>query len=319
MRYDYTAIIPACDEENNIPELVSSLKFLKGKSRFNFEVVIVDDGSKDGTGKVLKELTKDDEWITTIKHPRRLGITKSLETGHEAARSDVFVFFPADLQFEVDDIERLAGPVVNGEYDVVTGKKIGKYEKRFVSNIYNSLGKFLFRIPVKDMNSIKAYNRKSIVSVPLRKEWHRYIVILAYESGAAIGEIDVNLHPRKSGKSKFTAMRIPIGILDLLGVFSEIRIMKKPMLVFGTVGLLSMAFGGVVAFLALVLRLLSHGYRPLLYLVILLVLGGFLSFMLGIVGEKLAGISKQQEMILKRIYKIENKEREYPCGDKSDT
>lgn len=308
MKFDYTVIIPACNEEENMNELFASLTALEKKSEVKFEAVIVDDGSTDNTPALADELAQGKEWIKVIHHPRRLGITKALEAGQEAAGSDVFVFFPADLQFDVEDIPRMAEPVVKGIYDIVTGAKIGKYEKKFVSGIYNTLGKMLFKIPVKDMNSVKAYNRKSVLSIPLRKEWHRYIVILAHESGAKIGEIEVKLYPRKSGKSKFTPLRIPVGLLDLLGVFSEVRIMKKPMLVFGTMGIISMVSGAVVALTALVLRILSHGYRPLLYLVILLVLGGFLSFMLGIVGEKLAGISKRQEMILKKLDRMSRKD-----------
>ncbi len=308
MKYDYTVIIPACDEEENIPDLIKALKNLREKSELQMEAVIVDDGSKDKTAELLDELSGKDEWIKVFHHPRRLGITKSLEKGQEKAQSDVFVFFPADMQFDVNDIPRLAEPVVKGRYDVVTGKKIGKYEKKFVSGIYNTLGKMLFNIPVKDMNSVKAYSRESVLSIPLRKEWHRYIVILAHEAGAKIGEIEVTLFPRKGGKSKFNSLRVPVGLLDLLGVFSEVRIMKKPMLVFGTIGLASMFAGILVSLTALVLRILSHGYRPLLYLVILLLLGGFLSFTLGIVGEKLAGISKRQEMILKKLDRMSRKD-----------
>lgn len=308
-KYDFSIIIPACNEEENLDELFLKLEELNASLGFAAEVVLVNDGSTDKTGVIAEMKSKNLKWFKICHHSRRMGITSALATGQENASSDIFVFFPADLQFDVFDIPLLTNGILEDKYDIVTGRKIGIYNKKFVSSIYNNISRLLFQVPVKDMNSIKAYRKNIVNNIPLRKDWHRYIVVLAYDNGARVSEVDVKLYPRKSGKSKFGFWRIPVGVLDLLGVFSEIRIMKKPMLIFGTIGGLSMLVGLLTGIIAMILRFFGVGLRPLLYLVMLLILGGFSSFTFGILGETIAGIYKRQESILKKIYEKDDKNK----------
>ena len=302
--YDYTVIIPACNEQDNIEPLIECLIKLNENDKYSPEVILVNDGSTDRTGEMLEAIRNSYPWIKIHHNFRRRGITSCLETGHSLASTDIFVFFPADLQFSTEDIPKLVNPLIEGKFDIVTGRKIGKYEKKFVSSIYNNLSQWLFKVPVTDLNSIKAYRREFIRNIPLRKDWHRFMVVMAFEQGARVGEVEVQLFPRKAGKSKFGLFRIPLAVLDLMTVISEVRIMKKPMLTFGTLGGISIILGSLTGLIALVLRIFGYGFRPLLYLVMLLILGGLLFFVLGIIGESIASISKRQNIIMDEIEKI---------------
>jgi glycosyltransferase involved in cell wall biosynthesis len=220
-----------------------------------------------------------------------MGVTEALLTGFEVADGDIFVYFPADLQYSTDDIPRLVKKIQEG-YDIVCGWKVGKYEKKFVSNVYNALSRKLFHIPIHDLNSIKAFKREIVDEIPWRKDWHRYMVVMAYEQGFSVGEVRVKLYPRKYGKSKFSGPRRAIvGIFDLIAVKFQISFMRKPMLFFGSIGGVLLLAGLIVGIIALYMRFgLHHGYRPLGFLVIFLGLGGLILFIFGFLAEAIAGI-----------------------------
>jgi hypothetical protein len=200
------------------------------------------------------------------------------------------VFYPADLQFKPEDIPRLAAPVLAGTADIVTGFKQGTYEKEFVSRIYNWLSRKLFRVQVKDLNSVKAYRREVMETLPLRPDWHRYMVAIAAAQGFAISEVAVPLYPRHAGRSKFGVARIPVGLLDMLSVWFELRFGQKPLLLFGMIGL-TIFFVGLTAGLVALGRLLMYGVGQRWVWTIIqtcLVLGGVF-FAMGLLGEQIAG------------------------------
>jgi len=178
----------------------------------------------------------------------------------------------------------------------VTGWKQGDYEKKFVSNVYNFWARKLFRLEIHDMNAIKAIRKEVLNVIPMRKDWHRYVVPLAKEAGYKIAEVRVNLRPRRYGSPKYQQKsRILIGFFDLLAVKFQLSFMKKPLLYFGTVGLFSIATGVLVGVFSIVLRLFGYGFRPLLYLVILLVISGILFFSLALIGESIRAILDRLE------------------------
>ena len=147
----------------------------------------------------------------------RRGIADALRTGYLAARGDVLVFYPADLQFKPEDIPRLVAPILRRRVRHGHRLQEGKYDKAFVSGIYNRLSRTLFHVPVKDLNSVKAYRREIMDALPMRPDWHRYMVVIAAAQGFTVSEIPVPLYPRHAGKSKFaTWHRIPVGVLDML-------------------------------------------------------------------------------------------------------
>jgi len=295
-------IVPAFNEEENIPFLVEEFATLaKKEPRFDFEVLLIDDGSSDGTYTAAKKLARKHPFLRVIKHRTNFGVTRALETGFENAKGEVFVFFPADLQFLAADIPRLVEPILKEEADLVTGRKIGRYKKRFISGVYNILSRMLFRIKVRDLNSIKAFRREVVEDISLRKDWHRYIVVLAAKDGWRTEEVDVTLRPRMHGRSKFGFWRIPLGVLDLISVSFLLRYSRKPMLLFGTLGGISIGLGIIAGLVAIGLRIAGIGFRPLLYLVILLVVTGLLLMMAGFLAEQVAQLRAEIEDVKKHI------------------
>src|SRR5947208_730019 len=166
--------------------------------------------------------------------------------------------------------------------------------KRCVSWVYNTLCRWLFGIRVTDLNSVKAYRREVMESLPSRPDWHRYMVVLAAAEGFRIAERPVPLFPRHSGKSKFGIGRIPVGVLDLLSVWFQLRFGRKPMMFFGVPGAVTILLGVAVGIYALIERFVFlRGNRAFLYLVILLVIAGLALFMLGFLGEMVAGMREE--------------------------
>jgi glycosyltransferase involved in cell wall biosynthesis len=255
-----------------------------------YEVVVVDDGSVDETWRVLQDLRTRYDFLQAVRHRARRGIADALRTGYLHAAGRVLVFYPADLQFKPEDIPRLVAPILADESDMVTGFKEGHYEKAFVSGIYNRLSRALFHVPVKDLNSVKAYRREIMDALPVRPDWHRYMIVIAAAQGFTVSEIPVPLYPRHAGRSKFGLSRIPVGVLDMLAVWFELRFGKKPLLLFGMVGAALFILGFVVGVIALVYRYVGGvGYRPLLTLVETCLLLGSVFFATGLLGEQIAG------------------------------
>ncbi len=285
-------VIPAYNEAVNIPFLVEEFdKFVKKHK--NYEVILVDDGSEDGSFDIAKDHKRT--YLKVIRHKRNLGKTQAIISGARAAKGDIIVVFDADLQYDSQDIPRLVQLIKNGA-DIATGWKQGHYEKKFISSAYNYWARRLFDLSIHDMNSIKAFKKEVIETIPLRKDWHRYIVPLAKEAGFKISELKVNLRPRKYGTPKYQdKSRILIGLLDLLAVKFQLTFMQKPLLYFGTIGLLSIGFGILTGILAIILRFFGYGFRPLLYLVVLLIISGILFFSLALIGESIRAILDRLE------------------------
>jgi hypothetical protein len=228
-----------------------------------------------------------------------LGIADALKSGAEIARGRIFVFFPADLQFLPADIPSLVEPIRSGEADMVTGTKQGQYDKAFVSGVYNRLCRLLFGIRVTDLNAVKAYRREVMAAVPSRPDWHRFIAPIAAADGYKLTERPVTLHPRQHGQSKFGIGRIPVGVIDLVSVWFQLRFGRKPLLFFGVPGGVLVILGVIVGIVAIALRLAGVGFRPLLSLVLILVISGIALFGFGFIGELLAG-QREEIRALKR-------------------
>jgi glycosyltransferase involved in cell wall biosynthesis len=286
---DVSVLIPAKDEALNLPELVRQCAAALGPAGFGFEVIVVDDGSTDDTAQVLGRLTQEHPWLRSVTHRRRRGIADALRSGADAARGGVLVFYPGDLQYKPEDIPRLVRPILAGEADIVTGTKQGKYEKAFVSTVYNTLCRWLFGVQVTDLNSVKAYRREIMDVQPLRPDWHRYMVVIAAAEGYRLTSTPVPLYPRTAGVSKFGWGRIPVGVLDLLSVWFQLRFGRKPMLFFGVAGALLFFLGFLTGVAALVMRYgFNYGFRPMLDLIMVLVICGVALFGFGFVGELVA-------------------------------
>jgi glycosyltransferase involved in cell wall biosynthesis len=287
---DVSVLVPAKDEAENLPLFMEQAQAAFANSTVSYEVVVINDGSSDNTEQVLEQLQKKYSFLRVAHHRRQRGIADALRTGYLAARGRVLVFYPADLQYKPEDIPRLVAPILAGESDMVTGYKQGVYEKAFVSKIYNGLSRSLFEIPVRDLNSVKAYRREIMELLPVRPDWHRYMIVIAAENGFTVTEIPVPLYPRNAGVSKFGIGRIPIGVLDMLSVWFELRFGRKPLLLFGMTGFALFLIGVLAGIVALALRIFwDLGFRPLLNLVEICVITGSVFLVGGLLGEMIAG------------------------------
>jgi glycosyltransferase involved in cell wall biosynthesis len=269
-KVDVSVLVPAKDEAANLPLFLEQAAAAFRTADATFEVIVVDDGSTDDTWAVLGALVDQYPFMRRIRHRRQRGIADALRTGYLQARGDVLVFYPADLQYKPEDIPRLVAPILAGESDMVTGYKQGKYEKAFVSRVYNRLSRLLFEIPVRDLNSVKAYRREIMEQLPVRPDWHRYMIVIAAAQGFTVTEIPVPLYPRHAGRSKFGKSRIVVGTLDMLSVWFELRFGRKPLMLFGTLGSLLFLLGVLTGVVALLMRFVIppyQGFRPLLNLI----------------------------------------------------
>lgn len=295
---DVSVLVPARDEAENLPAFLDLCAGAFRGAAARYEVIVVDDGSRDATPAVLAEALKRHPFLRVVTHRSGRGIADALRSGYLAARGDVLVFYPADLQFMPADIPRLTAPVLAGEADMVTGRKEGKYEKALVSGIYNGLSRLLFRIPVRDLNNVKAYRREIMDAQPVRPDWHRYMIVLAAAQGFTVTEIPVALHPRRAGKSKFGFSRIPVGVLDMLAVWFELRFSRKPLLAFGMLGagmFLVAALGGLFILLG------GLGTRPIWAVIETALTLGSIFFATGILGEQVASLRAEQRELRRRL------------------
>lgn len=282
-----SVIIPAFNEEDNIIDLINELFRLENEyANYKFEIIFVNDGSSDNTGELLKKHSYILKNVKIINHYFNLGITESLVNGAEIASFNYIFFFPADLQYSVDIIPIFLNKILEG-YDMVAGKRMGKYERRIVSFIYNFLCKLLFKVNISDMNSVKIFKKELILSLDLHKDWHRYLIPLASLQNKKITEIPVVLYPRKKGESKFkNKKRILIGFVDLVSVRLLYEFRKKPLLIFGSLSFVFLLFGFISGLYFSYSRLIKPlPYEPSITFVSLLIITGLLFFMIGFLGE----------------------------------
>jgi glycosyltransferase involved in cell wall biosynthesis len=289
-----SVLVPAKDEAENLPLFMEQAEAAFQGFAHGFEVIVIDDGSVDDSWAVLESLRPRYPFLRTVRHRTRRGIADALRTGYLNARGDVLVFYPADLQFKPADIPRLVAPILSDDADMVTGFKEGKYEKAFVSSVYNRLSRALFHVPVKDLNSVKAYRREIMEVLPTRPDWHRYMIVLAAAQGYSVTEIPVPLYPRNAGRSKFGIGRIPVGVLDMLSVWFELRFAQKPLLLFGMLGAGLFALGALAGVAALAwLAVTGVGLRAVWTVIQTCLILGSIFFATGLLGEQVAGMRAQ--------------------------
>lgn len=301
MRRDFAVLVPAFNEGPVVPALVKELRATFDALGLSGEVILVDDGSTDGTADVARREAAGWDGFKVVSHRKNLGKTEAMLTAAAHTDRTFLVLFDADLQHGPEEIPRFLAKLQDG-WDVVTGRKVGAYEKRGVSSVYNRLSRSIFKVPVTDLNSMKAFRAEILEGMFLRHDWHRFFVVLAHARGFRVTEIDIELLPRRAGESKFQGpFRILIGVMDLLSVWFMLFFSRKPLLLFGASGFFMAGMGLLVGLVAVYLRFVHPmlgfdpyippmGYRPLLTLVMLLETLGFLLVGFGLVSEQMAQI-----------------------------
>ena len=302
-RRNFAVIIPALNEVDNVPDLVREFAALFRKYDLSGDIVLVDDGSTDGTAQRARDLG-DDHW-KVISHRRNFGKTEAMLTGAQNTEAEFLILYDADLQHSPEEIVRYLEKLQEG-WDIVTGRKVGRYEKNKVSGIYNRLNRWLFKVPVSDLNSMKGFRRRILDEISLRHDWHRFFVVLAYAEGFSVTEVDIALQPRRHGVAKYSGRsRIFVGFLDLVSVGFFLLFSRKPMILFGMTGLILAGLGFLVGLLAIVMRLFQlyspFGYRPFLTLVLMLEVLGFLCVGFGFVAELVAQQQAELDYLKRQI------------------
>ena len=302
LQSNFAVVIPAYDEVENMADLFEDLRSTFERYGLQGEVILVDDGSADGTAEQAAAQAARLDRFRLVRHRRNLGKTEALLSGAAAAQSDWIILFDADLQHSTDEIPRFLAEIEKG-YDIVCGRKIGGYEKGLVSRVYNWLSRSIFRVPVRDLNSMKIFRKSILDEIRLRHDWHRFFVVLAHARGYRVGEIDIALHARRHGRSKYSGRgRILIGTLDLLSVWFQLFFSRKPMILFGIPGLVLFLLGILMGAVAVVLRLMGHGFRPLLDLVVLLMIIGPLLFCFAFLAEMVASLRAEVDDLRRRLH-----------------
>lgn len=300
---NFAVVIPAYDEVENMADLFENLVSTFQRHGLEGEVILVDDGSADGTAEQAAAQAARLDRFRLVRHRRNLGKTEALLSGAAVAQSEWIILFDADLQHSTDEIPRFLAEIEKG-YDIVCARKIGGYEKGMVSRVYNWLSRSIFRVPVRDLNSMKIFRKSILDEIRLRHDWHRFFVVLAHARGYRVGEIDVALHARRHGRSKYSGSgRILIGTLDLLSVWFQLFFSRKPMILFGIPGMALFLLGILMGAVAVAARLMGHGFRPLLDLVVLLMIIGPLLFCFAFLAEMVASLRAEVDDLRRRLHR----------------
>jgi glycosyltransferase involved in cell wall biosynthesis len=287
-----SVVVPIYNEVDSIPHLVESIATILQSHQLTYEIICVDDGSKDGSTEVLTNLAKSRDDLKAVILRRNYGQTPAMAAGFNYATRPVIVTLDGDLQNDPHDIPRLLAKLDEG-YDLVSGwrekRQDDKVKRLLPSKIANWLIGKVTGVKLHDYGcSLKAYRSELIADMNLYGELHRFLPALAFIEGAKITEIPVHHHARRFGQSKYGLGRTIRVVMDLLTVFFIKKFLTRPMHIFGFFGLLSMVFGSVLGIYLTILKLgfgQQIGNRPLLILAVLFFLTGVQLFCFGLLAE----------------------------------
>lgn len=306
---DLSIIISLYNEEESLPELVTWITDVMQKKGYSYELIMVDDGSQDGSWKIIRELSQANPNIKGISFRRNYGKSAALYEGFKAASGRVVVTMDADLQDSPEEIPQMYDIVVNQGFDIVSGwkqhRQDNKLTKNLPSKLYNATARWITGIKLHDMNcGLKAYRNEVVKNIEVYGEMHRYIPYLAKNAGfSRITEKPVHHQKRKYGKSKFGIERFVNGFLDLLSLWFLSKFGKKPMHFFGFTGLVTFFIGGIIAVWLIIEKLINqaHGLRfrpvtdqPLFYLALVALVVGIMLFLAGFICEMISRNSSER-------------------------
>ncbi|KAF0195668.1 MAG: family 2 glycosyl transferase [Bacteroidetes bacterium] len=292
---DISIVIPLFNEEESLPELCSWIQRVMIQHGYSYEIILVDDGSSDGSWNVVRLLQSENPDIRGLKFRRNYGKSAALNKGFEKAKGDVIITMDADLQDSPDEIPELYRMITEDGFDLVSGWKKKRYDSRLAKNIpskiYNATTRRLSGVKLHDMNcGLKAYRHEVVKAIEVYGEMHRYIPVIAKWAGFRnIGEKVVVHRKRQFGVTKFGWERFINGFLDLVSIMFVSRFGRKPMHLFGSLGTLLFIGGfviaGYLAYAKIFLETYKMTERPLFYLGLLFMVLGTQLFLAGFLGE----------------------------------
>ena len=306
---DISIVVPAYNERESLRELCAWIAKVMAEHSLSYEVIIVDDGSTDGSWKEIRAIAADDPQVHGLSFRRNYGKSAALYCGFERAEGDVVITMDADLQDSPDEIPELYRMITEDGYDLVSGWKQHRQDnaltKNLPSKLYNATARFMTGIRLHDMNcGLKAYRKEVVKNIEVYGEMHRYIPYLAKNAGFdRIGEKPVVHHKRKYGKSKFGLERFVNGFLDLQSLWFLTKFGKRPMHFFGYTGLLMFLVGFVLTVWVIADKLVSQANgldfrpvtdQPLFYLALVAVVIGVMLFLAGFLGEMVSRSSSDR-------------------------
>lgn len=306
---DISIIVPLLNEKESLPELVAWIRRVVEKEGWTYEIIMIDDGSTDGSWDTIKELSASDSSIHGIRFRRNYGKSAALFHGFKAAEGRVVFTMDADLQDSPDELPEMYRMVIEEDWDVVSGwkqhRQDNKLTKNLPSKLYNATARWITGIRLHDMNcGLKAYKNEVIKNIEVYGEMHRYIPYLAKNAGFdRITEKPVHHQKRKYGKSKFGLERFVNGFLDLLSLWFLSTFGKKPMHFFGFTGILMFLSGFIIAVILIAAKLIHQAGgmhfrpvtdQPLFYIALLAVILGVMLFLAGFICELISRTSSER-------------------------
>ena len=306
---DISIVISLYNEAESLPELVSWIEKVMTAEGYSYELIMVDDGSTDGSWQIVKDLSSKNPSIKGISFRRNYGKSAALYHGFAAAQGRVVVTMDADLQDSPEEIPEMYRMVTEEGWDIVSGWKKQRFDNKLTKNLpsklYNATARKITGIKLHDMNcGLKAYKNEVVKNIEVYGEMHRYIPYLAKNAGfGRITEKPVQHQKRKYGVSKFGLERFVNGFLDLISLWFLSTFGKKPMHFFGFTGILMFLAGGFMAAWVIIEKLIqqSNGlvYRPVtdqpvFYLALLAVILGFQLFLAGFICEMVSRNSSER-------------------------
>jgi glycosyltransferase involved in cell wall biosynthesis len=305
---DISVIIPLFNEDESLPELSDWITRVMKENNFSYEVIFIDDGSKDNSWNTIRHICKINTNFKGIKFRRNYGKSAALYEGFKVAEGDVVITMDADLQDSPDEIPELYRMIKEDNYDLVSGWKKRRYDNTFTKNIpsklFNAAARHSSGITLHDFNcGIKSYNKKVVKSIEVYGEMHRYIPVLAKWAGfKKIGEKVVEHRARKYGVSKFGWERFVNGFLDLATISFVARFGKRPMHFFGLYGSICFLIGFILTAYLVIGKIINWDYgitnRPPFYMALTAMIIGMQLFLAGFIGELISRNSAERNNYL---------------------
>ncbi|MEY8848822.1 glycosyltransferase family 2 protein [Psychroserpens sp. XS_ASV72] len=292
-----SVVIPLLNEQESLKELYDWIAKVMQSNRFSYEIIFIDDGSTDNSWSIIKQLSKEDDNVKGIRFMKNFGKSQALHAGFNKAKGDVVITMDADLQDNPDEIPELYDMIVNQNYDLVSGWKKKRYDsvltKNLPSKLFNWAARKTSGVRLNDFNcGLKAYHVDVVKNIDVNGEMHRYIPVLAKNAGFSnIGEKVVQHQARKYGETKFGMNRFIHGFLDLITIWFISRFGRRPMHLFGALGVLMFGIGFAFAlylgidklFINPTGRLITQ--RPQFYIALATMIIGTQFFVAGFLGE----------------------------------